>query len=231
MVDIYLMSPLMRLLVENFGWDTAHWVYDLAMGGSATMSALFYSVIAAICAAVTVLRKSPTGRLEAAATAAIAWFLVVFWTTIGIGVLNKSDNFDYALVWQGITVRGQKDMQIGLQFVNYGPSAIKYEVNDFAVVIGNTTIPSPRYDNLGGVIPKGGSRNYSYPPFVESVLAPYLDKMTPGSLSFTVNYGPYGGLLKRTLKMKLNVSFLITDKGLGVADTIASEVETPYRGE
>lgn len=158
-----------------------------------------------------------------------AVFIAIFWTVFGAGLLSKSENYDYALGYQGLVVAltQEGELQVGVSLVNVGPSAIKYEVRDFHVVIDDRTLVKPAYDNKGGVIPRMIGRVYRYDYFRADTVKDYIGKSTKGLIEFAIDYGPYNGRPQRTLKMKLNTTFNLIYPPQ-VVDTILEEKETKY---
>jgi hypothetical protein len=166
------------------------------------------------------------------ALAALATFLLVMWISIGFVWIKKSNTkvkFDWALAYQGLTLgldtgNDAATLQIGVNFINVGPGAIKYKVDDLRVVIDDRTIANPTFDSEGGIIPKGIGRIYRFPSFKKATVQNYLGQRVVGKVEFSIDYGPYDSKPTRRLKMKLNVNFRL-DAQPGIVDMIASEEE------
>jgi hypothetical protein len=170
------------------------WLFDNIIGGIVrffvgyvlTNWVPIMSAVAAFAAAALALIKK-YDYLQIAITAS-GVFLIVMWTCISFIWIRRLDeplrviqvvNYDYALAYQGLTLgldvgNDESCLQIGINFLNVGPMAIKYKITDFRVVIGDRTIPHPMYDNQGGVIPRAVGRIYRYPAFRKAAIKDYL---------------------------------------------------------
>jgi hypothetical protein len=165
--------------------------------------------------------------------AGLASLLLVMWTSIGLVWIRKLSNdakYAWALGYQGLTLgldtgNDNATLQIGVNFINTGPGAIKYKVDQLRVIIDDRTIANPTYETEGGIIPRAVSRTYRFPPFKKATVVNYLGKRATGTVEFSIDYGPHDSVPTRRLKMRLNVSLRLDDK-IGVVDTIASEEET-----
>jgi hypothetical protein len=164
--------------------------------------------------------------------AGLAAFVLVLWTCIGfiwIYGLSVKNDYGWTLAYGGLVLgldQGNPDatLQIGVNFLNVSASALHYKVEELRVIIDDRTIANPKYDNQGGIIPRGLSRTYRFPPFKKASIEDFLGKRVAGTVEFSVAYGPYDSAPVRRLRMKLNVSFRLDDK-FGISDTIVSESE------
>jgi hypothetical protein len=201
------------------------WVYNHL---GAPMSTLVFSAIIALVVAVWLYRNG-YGSVKRGLIA-FGVFVASMALFVMLAVLSELEkNYDYALGYQSLVVALTPDgeFQVGVILVNVGPAAIKYEVRDFRVVIGDTTITEPVFINKWGIIPKMLGRTYRYDYFRPDRVRDYLGKSTKGSVEFTIDYGPYNGRAQRTLKAKLNTTFNLIYPPQ-VVDTFAEEKETKY---
>jgi hypothetical protein len=159
------------------------------------------SAVAAIAAAAWAwIRQYDYLQIALSATAA---FLIMMWIFIGFIWVKRLDdplrviqvvNYDFTLAYQGLTLaldpgNDEACLQIGIDFFNVAPTAIRYKIKDLRVVIGDRTIPHPIYDNEGGIIPRAVSRIYHYPAFRKDAIKDYLGTRQNGTIEFSVIYG------------------------------------------
>jgi hypothetical protein len=164
--------------------------------------------------------------------AGFAAFCLVLWICIGfvwIYGLSSKNSYDWGLAYLGLTLgldpeNAEAALQIGVNFANVAPTAVAYKIEDLRVVIEDRTIAHPKYDNQGGIIPRGMTRTYRFPAFKRSNVQEFLGGRHTGIVEFSIVYGAYDSAPVRRLKMKFNVALRLDDK-FGLVDTIISESE------
>ena len=151
-----------------------------------------------------------------------------YWVTTPIGLFlfalvlyylktKRKFTFDYAysLGLQGIHLAYDDSvtpapLQLGLVLANVAEGPIKYEVDQFEVVIEDRAIAHPVFKSRGGVILRSMSTIYFYPPFAQEL--PEGRDHLNGVIRFAIRYGhPEIGFL-RTMKKEVSFSLRLGDK-------------------
>jgi hypothetical protein len=215
-----ILGGILRFVV---GYGLANW-------------ALIVSAVSAVGAFLWAF-FSKWGYLPAA-LAALAAAVLMMWLVIGFVwlkqfgaplVVKPVEDFSYALGYMGLSMGfdpgNPSALQIGVRFVNYGPRAVKYEVENIRVIVDDRTIAAPIFTNKGGVVPRGVSRTYYYPSFTADQIKDYLGKRPTGTIEFTILYGPYDGKYVRQLNMTIGTTYNLGDNP-GIVDVIMKEDET-----
>lgn len=151
-----------------------------------------------------------------------------YWITVPIGLLmfglvlyilrtkrKFTFNYAYGLALAGLHLGYDDSMnppavQLGLVLANATEYPIKYEVEQFEVVIENRAIGQPGFKTRGGVIASRMTGTYFYPSFNKE-LPEGRDHLT-GVIRFTILYGhPEIGFFRK-VKKELTVSLRLGDK-------------------
>jgi len=130
---------------------------------------------------------------------------------------KRKFTFDYAygLALAGIHLGYDDSMnpppvQLGLILANATEYPIKYEVEQFDVVIENRALEQRTFRTTGGVIPSRMSGTYFYPPFGKEL--PEGRDHLKGVIRFTILYGhPEAGFFRK-LKKEITVSLRVGAK-------------------
>ena len=145
----------------------------------------------------------------------IGWvFLLSLWTWIGLSILNKLNTrvttrpeVDYAfgviVENLGLAVDPAPDgrLQFNLQIRNVANAAIKFQVIDVRVVLGERT-PPDNDKKLSVVLPRLGQKGFGMGLFNKSDMPDGSE--AEGSIYMVAVYGPHDGdpVRKRTIRIK-----------------------------
>lgn len=211
--------------IQIFWWLVRNWPLAMSALGA--------------CVAAVVAFKKKYGRFHVVLVG-VGTLTVLVWLILGVNwlinpvVVAPSPNFDYALGFTGPTLSynpDEKTLQVGANFANVGPAAIRYEVTDFRVIVGHTTLPEPQnFLNHGGILPKALTRTFFFPSFSKELTQEYIGTSVSGSMSFTVVYGPSDGNVQRKLTMSIQAFYNLDPSSLGVTNIIEKEDDVPYAG-
>jgi hypothetical protein len=109
-------------------------------------------------------------------------------------------------------------IQLGVVLRNASSLPLKYKVEEIHVIVGTTAIPDPMLINDGGLISRGCTGLYLYPPFPVTATQPRVS----AKIEFTIAYGHPDYRLVRRLRKNLDVSLRLDDK-FGVVYLTRSE--------
>ncbi len=111
----------------------------------------------------------------------------------------------------------RKAVEVGFILENSSDIALRYRVENIAVVIEGKTAMAPTFKNRGGVIPKGRKQPFHFAPIPFIVLAPVNAKA-----SIVYRYGPAGAGQPPIREASYRVELVIAKSG-GCACTIIEE--------
>jgi hypothetical protein len=154
---------------------------------------------------------------------------IIWLKTITLPLMTKlSFDYSYGLALSRLQL-GIDDnqegaaLQLGLWLKNATDAPLKYNVDEFDIILGDRAIIEPIFKNRGGVISKGMEQLFFYPPFNKSV----LDAIKPrieGKIKYSIKYGHPETDFIRVSKKILNISLRLDDKP-GVIYVVDSEVD------
>jgi len=147
---------------------------------------------------------------------------------VTLAVNRARQGYAYGLAYEGIFLGFSPDtpemmLQFGILIRNATDRPLRYEVEQFDVVIGDRTIANPIFASSGTLIPRNAQRRYSYPSFRRDQIETFIDKNPQGVLTFALRYGHPDGPLVRRLKMKISLSLHLESNKAAVGDSILSE--------
>jgi hypothetical protein len=150
--------------------------------------------------------------------------------------LKETMEFDYAygLALEGLPLGrddGKPDaaFQVNLLLRNATNAPLRYYVESMSVVIGDRTPANAVFTNRGGVIPWGGTTEFSYPAFSKAALDSFGPR-NDGRVEYTIRYGhPEGGYV-RVCRKVLDVSYVFPERGGSCRYGILSETDESLRG-
>lgn len=165
-------------------------------------------------------------------------FLVLLWTLIGILMLRDRgrpirtqgvQRLEHSLVWNGfLFVHDANDddhfYQIGVAFTNHSGNALKYQIEQFDVIIEKRFVNVREEKNTSGIIPFASGRTYWCNAYKKEDVVSFVDKKVKGSIELAMMYGPHNGKFQRRLKIKVEGYFIIGVHG-AMADRLVSESE------
>jgi len=180
-------------------------------------------------------------------------FLVLLWTIIALVTIYDRrrpvetflrKDFRYGLAFEGLFIAGfnpkyeEAALQIGVKLRNYSPSALRYQVESFAVKIDS------RFQNIespsSNFMPRGAERSYLNNSFKLSHIEEFLGKRPEGLVSFSIAYGDVEAPMTRRLKMSFQATFDFPSKAIidqtpnnipipmGFYSLILTESDAPY---
>jgi len=137
------------------------------------------------------------------------------------------EGYAYGLAYEGpyMAFNPQSDdanLQLGVTIRNVTANPLRYTVDRFDVVVGDRTIVAPVIFSTGGIIPRGCTRTYFYPPFKREQIQQFMVGTVQGSITVEFLYGHPDGPLVRRLTMKLLINLKLNDP-VGLRDLILSE--------
>ncbi len=146
-------------------------------------------------------------------------------------IVRPYENLEYALAYSRVVLgvdpaNPAGTIQVKLELRNSGHEAIRFKVERFHVVVGNTTLTQKTMLNDGSLIPYLGSRTYADAPFPSHLVATLLGKVQEGELEADIAYGRPDEEPSRRYKLKLKLTVLVQPP-FGIADGIVSESEEP----
>lgn len=97
---------------------------------------------------------------------------------------------------------------MGLILRNAADGPLKYQAEQFDVILGDRTIPHPKFKTLGGVIPRGSTTILFYQPFKREVVQPRVE----GVIRYTILYGHPELSFSRRSKKELSVTLRLDKK-------------------
>ncbi len=204
-----------------------------------TVSAVI-GVIAGVVAAVQNLFLTPPVQV------AIAVFLAVLWTWIGVAVLRDrkrprltlpAPDYRYGLIFEGIhPIYVRNDPHMGLQFVialrNFSSGPIRYSIEEYDVRLGTRALPLYRRGEIGSFLQRGAGKTATRPPFSAEDVRAFYGQRTDGTIQFKVVYGSPGDPPVRRFAMLLSITIVLNDDGssLGFSHGITEESDDPING-
>lgn len=177
---------------------------------------------------------------KAGVQSAIIFFLASLWTYIGFRSLidrtkptttKPFQDYAYGLTYEGVGLGWDPSnpdamLQLSVMLRNFNAVPTKYRVEKFDVVVSGRTLDPTQHPNTAYFIPRGGARLYRAPAFVENQVKDLQDKRITGYLDFSIVYGHPNGAPERRLRMKVQLSALLSDPP-AYADRILHEADEP----
>jgi hypothetical protein len=214
-------NPILRAWSALGHITRALWVYHF-LGAFAVSAATVYEGFKTI----------PIAYLIPLTVVAFGGTLYVFNQFI-ISFNRFREGYTYGLAYEGVSLGYNPDnqaaaLQLGILIRNATDRPLRYLVERFDVVVGNTTIANPMFDTFGGNIPRGAQRRCSYPAFNREQIEAFIGKETKGSITVEIHYGHPDGPPARRLKMKISVNLRLAPGATGAVDSILSESDDSF---
>ena len=143
--------------------------------------------------------------------------------------VNGAGQLDYGLAYTGVTVgyhpmHAEAALQVILELSNGSRMPIRYKVERFDLVIGNTTLSHKKnIFNTGTFIPLGGRRVYRDSPFSQAEINGLVGGSHTGTLEAHFLYGTADGEMSRRYKLKLHLTINLMS-GASIADVVLERV-------
>ena len=146
--------------------------------------------------------------------------------------ISGNGELDYGLAYSGLSVayhpmHPETAFQVILGLSNGTRMPIRYKVERFDLVIGNTTLSHKTIFNAGTFIPLAGNRVYRDSPFSQAAINGLIGGTHPGTLEAHFLYGKADGEMTRRYKLKLHLTVHLTANA-GIAEVVIEELDEPF---